>query len=147
MRGIPQDALPGFVIHKRTITITQADDLADLANGVTSLVKELGDNLPANARYLGHTIGEDSFTGFTDGDAATYVLKLGSESDDDSIVTTVNVAAGQTGFPKAGTLGVQAFLMCPLASEVYRATLTSSADLNTATAGSIEVHLFFANRA
>ncbi len=144
MRPINPANIPGFIIQKRTVTIAYTD-FAALANGVTSYEVDLGALIPAEARYLGHTIGE-SFTGFTNGASATYVLKVGSDTDDDSIVTTVNVTTGQSGFPKAGTAGVQAFLMCPLTSEIYKVVITSSADLNDATAGSVEVNLFFAVR-
>lgn len=144
MRFPSLGALPGVLIQKRTVTIAYTN-FAALANGVTSYEVDLGALIPAEARYLGHTIGE-SFTGFTNGASATYVVKVGSDTDDDSIVTTVNVAAGQSGFPKAGTAGVQAFLMCPLTNEIYKAVITSSADLNDATAGSVDINLFFAVR-
>jgi hypothetical protein len=136
--------VPSAAFQKRTVTIAFTD-FADLAEGVTSHEVDLGAVLPDDARYLGHTIGE-SFTGFSDGATATYVLKVGSDSDDDSIVTTVNVAAGQTGFPKTGTAGVEAVLMRPLANETYKVVITSSEDLNTATAGSVKVNLFYTVR-
>jgi hypothetical protein len=140
------DAIEGVLI-KRQVRISQAIDLAGLGAGVKTFTAPLltgsDSSLPTNARYVGHSIGEGSFTGFTDGGVGTYTIKVGSASDDDAIVASVNVAAGQTGFPKTGTVGVRAFPLCPLYAETHNAILTSSTDLNTATAGLVNVYLFF----
>ncbi len=134
----------GVGVVKRTVTLNySADDFAALSAGVKTKTKAIGAALPANARYVGHVVGSGSFTGFDDATHGTFTAKVGSSSDDDAIVSTVNVAAGQSGFPKAGTAGVRAFAQCPLYAEVHNLILTSSVDLNTATAGAITVDLFY----
>ncbi len=131
-------------VVKRTVTITQADDLAGLGAGVKTLTKALGGGaLPASAHFLGVVVGSGSPTMFDDATHGTYSIKVGSASDDDGIISAVNVAAGQTGFPKAGTAGVRAFAMAPLYAETTNAILTSSVDLNTATQGTVTIDLFY----
>lgn len=129
-------------VVKRTVTITQADDLAGLGAGVKTLTKALGGGaVPANAHFLGTVVSLGTL--LDDATHGTYSVKVGSASDDDAIIGSVNVAAGQTGFPKAGTAGVRGFAMGPLYAETTNAILTSSVDLNTATAGSITIDLFY----
>jgi hypothetical protein len=135
------DAAIGTV--KRTVTIDfTTDDFASLANGVKTFSKALsGGALPANAKYLGVVVG--TFTGFDDATHGTFTAKLGSTSDDDAILASVNLAEGQTGFPKPGTAGVLGFLSAPLYAEVQNLVITSSVDLNTVTAGHVVVELSY----
>lgn len=134
-------------IAKRTVTIDYSpggDNFAGKANGVKTFSKALsGGALPANARYLGHTIGESTFVDFDDATHGTYTIKVGQASDDDDVIASVNVAAGQSGFPKAGTPGVRAFNACPLYAEAVTAVLTSSVNLNTVSAGQVTIELFY----
>lgn len=141
------ESIEGALTH-RSVRILYSTDLAGLGAGVKTFSATLatgGDTaLPANARYVGHIVGAGTFTGFDNGGGgATYTIKIGSPSDDDCIVSTANVATGQTGFPKTGTAGVRAFPMAPLYAEAFSVVLTSDADLNTATAGVVTVSLFF----
>lgn len=131
----------GIGVIKRTVTIALGD-VSGLADGVMSVTKALsGGALPANARFAG--VVARSLTGFTNsGGGATYTLKVGG-ADDDEIIASLNVATGQTGFPKTGTLGVAGFMMCPLAAEVKNAILTSNTELNDVSAGSITIDLFY----
>lgn len=131
-------------LTKRTVTLDfTADDFAGLAGGVKTKSKALGAALPANARFAGLVVGSGTFVGFDDATHGTYVLKLGSTSDDDAVLATVNVAAGQTAFPKLGTVGVRGVAGFPLYAEIQNLILTSSVDLNTVTAGAITVDLLF----
>lgn len=130
------------VIKYRTVTIARTE-LTGLAGGVMTFSKNVGSGaLPSGARLIGVSFGE-SFTGFTDGATATYTMKLGSTSDDDAITSTINVASGQTGFPKAGTAGVRGYVGAPMYAEQPALILTSDADLNTASAGSVTCTLAF----
>ncbi len=130
------------VIKYRTVTIARSE-LTGLSAGVKTFSKNLGSGaMPSGARLIGVSYGE-SFTGLTDGATATYTLKLGSTSDDDAITSTVNVASGQTGFPKAGTAGVRGYANAPMYAEQPALILTSDADLNTASAGSVTCTLAY----
>jgi len=128
------------VVH-RSASIDQATDLVGLGAGVQTFSAPLGAAMAANARYFSHIVG--TFTGFDDATHAAYTLEIGSASNPDSVMTALNVAAGQSGFPKRGTAGVEGVLAFGLAAEVYSAKLTGAVDLNTATAGHVDVDLFF----
>jgi hypothetical protein len=148
IEGALQELAAGSIsVQKRTVTIAFGD-LSGLAGGVKTFTAAMGSALPANARFVGVTIGEGTFTGFDDGGGGgTATLKVGSVSSDTNAVSTVNVATGQSGFPKAGTAGARGFDMAPLFAEVYNTILTSNHDLNTFTAGSVVVNLFFTVKA
>jgi hypothetical protein len=129
------------VIKKRTVTIAYTE-FSGLSASVKTFSKNVGSGaLPSGAHLVGVSFG--TFTGFNDGAAATYTAKLGSTSDDDGIVSTINLAAGQTGFPKAGTAGAIGVPAAPLYAEQPALVITSSADLNTATAGAITCTLLY----
>ncbi len=128
-------------VQKRTVTLTQAADLAALGAGVKTKTKSLGAVLPAGARFLGVSL--ESLTGFDDGAAATYALNVGYAGAGE-IVAAESVAAAASGFPKAGTAGAQGYAGAALTAGQATVKLTSNADLNTATAGAITVTIFFA---
>ena len=77
-------------VQKRTVTLTQAADLAALGAGVKTKTKSLGAVLPAGARFLGVSL--ESLTGFDDGAAATYALNVGYAGAGE-IVAAESVAA------------------------------------------------------
>lgn len=134
--------LAGSVIgvQHQTVTITQAADLAGLAGGVTSFDKDLGAALPANAHILGFSTSLT--TGFDDATHATYTAKAGGAGSTD-LFSALNVTTGQTGFPKQGTVGALGFPMAPQGSQQLVVNISSTVDLNTATAGSMTVDVFF----
>ena len=128
-------------VQKRTVTLTKAGDLVALGAGVKTLTKNLGAAIPAGARFLGASL--ESFTGFDDGAAATFGLTIGYAGGNE-IATSTSVAAGATGFPKAPTAGAQGYVGGALTAGQATVKLTSSADLNTASAGAITIAVFFA---
>lgn len=139
------DALnAGPVEVKRTVTIDfTTDAFSALANGTKTFSKNIGAALPANARLIGYSVGEGTFTAFDDAAHGTYGLEIGTAGTAALVQASLDVKAGQTGFPKAGTAGVQGYLMSLHASEQLVAKLTSSVDLNTVTAGHVVVNVFY----
>jgi hypothetical protein len=137
-----------IMLHKSVVVdfAPSADNFAALGAGVKVFTKKLtggaADALPANARYAGHSVGIQ-FTGFDDATHAACTAVLGSPSGTTSIMTTVNLAAGQTGFPKQGTLGAKAIFGFPLLAEVHNLVVTDAVDLNTLTAGKVQADLFY----
>lgn len=138
-------AVAGAALTHYSVTLDfTTDAFSALSAGVKTKTKALGAlglALPANARFAGLVVGSGTFVGFDDATHGTYVVKVGSTTDDDAILATANVAAGQTGFPKLGTVGVRGLLGFPLYAEVVNLILTSSVDLNTVTAGTLTVDL------
>lgn len=128
--------------HKISCTLTQAADLAGLGAGVKTLAKNLG-TLPTGARLLGWVIAEGSATMFDDATHGDFNLELGVAADPDAVMTSLSVKAGATGFPKTGTAGVKGFPMVLCGGFTIQALLTGSVDLNTATAGSMTICLFY----
>ena len=126
---------------KRTVTIAQVADLAGLGAGVKTFDKNVGAVLPANARILGATL--ETVTDFDDATHGTYTTIVGTSAGGTQIGTSINVAAGQTGFPKAFTAGAGGFAYCPQGAAQLTARITSSVDLNTATAGTMIVNVFY----
>jgi hypothetical protein len=128
-------------VTTRTVTVANTE-FAALAEGVKTFTKNIGSGATtAGAVLIGVSFG--TFTGFNDGAAATFTAKVGSTSDDDGIVSTINLAAGQTGFPKAGTAGALGYVSAPLFAEQPQIIITSSADLNTASVGAVTLKLTY----
>lgn len=137
-----ENALTGQgAIQKRTVTIGFADFAALLA-GVKTFDVNLGAALPANARLLAPP-SLRTWTGFDDAAHGTYVAKVGTSVGGNEIATDQSVAAGQAGFPKIMSAGAAGFAgMVESAAQVH-VRITSSVDLNTATAGAVTVDLLF----
>jgi hypothetical protein len=136
----------GAGIVKQSATITQAADLAGLGAGAKTFDKNIGAALPAGARYV--IVTAENVTDFDDATHGTFALVVGTSAGGNQVGTSMNVAAGQSGFPKAFTAGASAgFLLAPLASAQLSVRITSSVDLNTATAGAVTVKAFFINLA
>ena len=128
---------------RRTCVISfDADDFADLANGVKTLTKDLGASLPAGARLLGVSVAE-TWTGFDDPAHGTYGIEIGTGGDADAVRTSVDVAAGASGLPASGTAGVIGYDCASLGGLQLKVKLTSNKDLNTVTAGQVRVDLFY----
>lgn len=136
-------ALAGLTPIKQTCTIAQLGDLAGLGVGVKTFAKNVGAALPANARLVGFDIGEGAFAAFDDATHGTYVIAIGKSGATTDIQTGLNVAAGQSGFPKRGTDGGHGFTLAPHGGEQIQALITSSVDLMTATAGSAVINIFY----
>ena len=129
-------------------TITQANDLAGLSSGIVTFNQTFGVAFPANARLLGSTIGEGVFATYDNGGgAATYVVALGvmnggvfvpvlTGNMDVSVETAVS-------FPSPGTPGPSGFIMAPGQGATPIMNITSSADLNTATIGTVTAKIFY----
>lgn len=132
-------ALQGQIIKKATVTITQAGDLSGIA--ATTFAKNLSQVLPVNARFVGVELA--GFTGFDDATHASYTVSVGTSGTPTAIVNAANVAAGQGGFPKAGTAGANAFPGSSHSAETLQALITGGVNLNTATAGAITVNVFY----
>lgn len=134
--------LPGAnVFNEATVTITQAADLAGLGAGVQTFDKDLSPVLPANARVLGAVA--ESVTDFDDATHGTYAVTLGSSAGGTQVGTSLNVAAGQTGFPKAFSAGAQGYMWAGQGGNTLSARIASSVDLNTATTGAITIKVFY----
>lgn len=129
----------GFL--KKTVTITQAADLAGLGGGVKTFDKNVGTALPAGARIL--SVTAETVTDFDDAAHGTYVVTVGTSAGGNQVGTSLNVAAGQTGFPKQFTAGAQGYVGALQSTAQLSARLTSSVDLNTATVGAITVIAFY----
>ncbi len=123
--------------------ISKADDgLAALANGVKTFTKKLLDAgaIPADLVFVGCSI--DSQIDFTDGDAGTYTMELGTTDDANAFIEAEDVTTGDS--PRAPTTpGVAAFAGARCPAFDIELKLTSSVDLNTCTAGFFAVRLFF----
>jgi len=135
-------------IVKRTVTITRAGDLAGLGGGVKTFSKNVGAALPANARLAGWTVGEGSFVAFDDATHGTFSLQVGTVGTANDVTTAADVAAGTVISYPAGlgsgiNPGVKGFFMAPRGTEQIVAKITSSVDLNTATAGTVTINLFY----
>jgi hypothetical protein len=136
----------GMAVVKRTCTINYApagDNFAALAGGVKTFSKNIGAQLPANARLVGWSIGESVMTLFDDATHGDFGLELGIGGDANSIMASESIKAGTTGLPTKGTAGVDGFAMRSITAQQMIAKLTSSVDLNTVTAGEISVNLFY----
>jgi hypothetical protein len=143
-QGLNLANLNAGLVVKRTVTIDfTADAFSALTAGVKTFSKNIGAALPATARLMGYQVGEGTFTAFDDATHGTYGLEIGTAGTAALVQASLDVKAGQTGFPKAGTAGVKGFDMAALASLQLVAKLTSSVDLNTVTAGHVVVDVFY----
>jgi hypothetical protein len=119
------------------VTIGTAQ-LAGLAAGVKSARVPVGNPLPAGARPIARELTLS--TPFSGGAATTVTLDLGGTVPNDIIAgqtlfTGAPAAmAGESGVNPTGDHGGQQL----------QATITSDVDLNTLTAGSVDVELFYA---
>lgn len=121
---------------------------ATLTAAAVSAAIALDTALPANARLLGASIGEGSFTGFNNsGGGCTATISIEGTGGTADISAAVNVAAGQTGFPKIGAAGGQGYPMALHSSEQLTATFTSNVNLNTIDTGSVVVNVLYAVKA
>ncbi len=137
-------ALPASsAIQKATVTISVAgDNFAALAMGVKTFDKNIGAALPANARVLAATA--EAVTAFDDnGGGGTALATIGTTAGGTQVGNVLNVALGQTGFPKAFQAGAQGYLFAPAAGAQLSARVTSNHDLNTFTAGAITISVFY----
>jgi hypothetical protein len=126
-------------MQKRTVTIDFTADLAAVA--ALTFDKNLGAVLPANARLHGATA--ETVTDFDDGTHSTFVATIGTSAGGNQVGTSLNVAAGQAGFPKAFAAGAQGYLMAPQGGAQLSVRITGGVNLNTCTAGHIVVNVFF----
>ncbi len=126
-------------IQKRTMTLAYAA-MSGLAGGVTTYT--LGDSggaLPASARIAGFSI--EALTGFDDGAAGTFNLELGVAGVADVMAST-DVKAGSAAAPRIGTVAGLGYFGAP-AIGTPSIKLTGSVDLNTLTAGTVTVAVFY----
>lgn len=128
---------------KRTCTITQAADLAGLAGGVKTFSKNVGAAMPANARLLGVSMGEGTLVAFDDATHGTFGLEVGTAGTAALLRSSQSVKAGDIAAAVPGTAGAGGFDFAPIGTLQIVAKLTSSVDLNTATAGAITVNAFY----
>jgi hypothetical protein len=109
---------------------------------VKTFTKQVG-KIPANARLVGYSLGEGTMVLFDDATHGTYGIELGVAATPAQIAASVSCKAGDTGFPKAGTAGALGFPGAPVGGLIVTAKLTSSVDLNTATAGTCTINVFY----
>ena len=127
-------------IVKRTVTITQAADLAGVA--ALTLTKSLGAVLPTGARVIGYDI--DVATLISGGAISAATVSVGVTGTAAAIGAATSVFTGQTGFPKAPTAGAKGYPMCSLSGLQATVVVTAvGANLSAATAGSLTVNLFY----
>lgn len=146
LAAVTATANAGMAVVKRTCTINYApagDNFAALAGGVKTYSKNIGAATQADARLVGWTIGEGTPVLFDDATHGNFGLEIGTAGDADSIMTSTSIKAGATTLPGKGTAGVDGFDMRSIASTQFIAKLTGSVDLNTVTAGSVVVNLFY----
>lgn len=133
-------AVQGLV--KRTVTVAFNDGAFGAAATATI---NIGAILPANARIVGHEL--TTFTAFQDlVDTIAVDVEVGENgggADVDSVITSTNVRTGATGFPKAGTSGVKGYPLASESGEQIAIKFTAGGNLNTLTAGSVTVNVFY----
>lgn len=128
-------------VQKKSVAFTLAE-LQALANGVKTLDKNLGAVLPSNARIVSAT--DEGVTTFDNGGGGgTYVATIGTSAGGNQIGASMNVALGQTGFPKQFAAGAQGYPFALQSGAQLSARLTSNVDLNTTTAGGATVLVFY----
>jgi hypothetical protein len=135
-------SISNMVQGQRSVTITQAANLAGLGAGVKTLDVNVGLVLPTGARLTSPPTLE-TVTLFDDAAHGTYAVIVGTTVGGNEIATTQSVAAGQTGFPKIMTAGAAGFPQALQSAVQVKARLTSSVDLNTATVGAVTIVLGF----
>jgi hypothetical protein len=138
--GATASLLAAGQVQKRSVTIGFAN-FAALAGGVKTFDVNVGLALPVGARVIG--CSSEGFTGFDDALHGTYVAVLGVTTGGNEIATSLNIAAGQSGFPKVMGAGAAGFVGALNSAAQLKARVTSSSDLNTATAGAITLNALF----
>jgi len=143
VEGALQEVYGGAImLQKRSVTLAVADCTA--AGAVKTFTKNVGAVLPANARFAG--VSFETFSGFQDtGDTLTWTVSVDGTSVAD-ITAALNVRTGQTGFPKPGTVGPYGYAGAPLGGVQLALTMTSSGNVNGATAGTVTVNVFYVVR-
>ena len=127
--------------QKVTVTITAASLASFTTTSNTDIA--IGAALPANARFLGASLGEGAFTGFADPGSHTWNIEIGGATAGD-ICGNVNITSGQTGFPKIGTAGALGFPMAPQGGQQLHAHISmTGAALSLATAGNVTVSVWY----
>lgn len=127
-------------IVKRTVTITQAADLAGVAD--TTVTKNIGAALPANARIIGYEV--DVTTLISGGTISAATVSIGVTGTAAAIAAATSVFTGATGFPKVPTVGAKGYLMSNVGGSQLTATVVSTGgNLSVATAGSVTVNVFY----
>lgn len=134
---------PAYLSSQRVFAITGTidvveDGFASLAAGVKSFTKTIGGVEPTR-RILGVTyLAAGAAAGFANGAGATYTLSVGWVSLTTALVNAANVDHTTDGNYHAGN-GVDAVSGFQIGALQLQMTVTSNADLNTATQGSTEV--------
>ncbi len=122
-----------------TETFTHAD-LADTA-AVTKTIA-LGFSLPAKAEFLRHYV--DCTTGFTGGVISTAVIDIGTAGNDDYLIDNTSVfAAALLITPDATYLAESQHIQSNTASTGLNIIFTFDQNVNTSTAGSLTVHIYW----
>lgn len=108
-------------------------DLQALANGVKTYTV----TLPGDPTFGGQAFqlgaGGIYHEPYTDGGAATYTLRIGTDSDGEQFVADRDVTIASAFFPGNGTSA--SIITYGLGSTKFRMRLTSDTDLNQVTAG------------
>lgn len=125
----------------RTVTIAYTD-FAALAGGVKTKDYDVGAALPAAAILVGPP-RLSGLTEFDDATHGTFAVTVGTSAGGTQIGTSESVAAGVSGFPKLMTAGANGFATADAASAQLSARITSSVDLNTATAGAVTITVYY----
>ena len=141
MQNAVMTSLQGSLPVHLSVTIGFAD-WAGLAAGVKTADVSLGGVLPANAKLMGPP-SLTGWTGFDDATHGTYAAIVGTSAGGNQIATTQSVAAGQSGFPKVMAAGAAGFPGAAQGGAQVSVRITSSVDLNTATAGAVTVNLTY----
>lgn len=139
LAGLDTSSVAATIV-KRTVTITQAADLAGVA--ALTLTKNIGAVLPANARLVGYEV--DAATLVSGGTINAATLSIGVTGTAAAIGAATSVFTGATGFPKTLTAGAKGYPMCNIGGAQLTATVTATAgNLSVATAGSLTVNVFY----
>jgi hypothetical protein len=135
---------PGL-IRKITVSLDWATDLSGLPATWKVFTKDFAPVLPANARLVGISIGEGgTFVGFQDvGDTATALVTVFDPPPTQSSLGDRDVRVGQGPFPLSVVPSSVGWVMSPLSAGAAGLAITSDQDLNTFTAGHVDVALFY----
>jgi hypothetical protein len=126
------------LIKKSSVAFTLAE-LQALGAGVKVLEKTIA--LPTNARLINCTA--TGVTAFEVDQTDTFGITIGTSTGGTQVASSLNVAYGQTGFPKAFTAGAQGYMMASHSGATFYVKLTSADDLNTTVAGAATVNVFY----
>lgn len=109
-------------------------DDADVAVEDTSVVIPFGDELPDGAVAIGVTAPN---VDWTDGSTGTFAMDLGVLDGDDDLLTPTALDID------GGDAALQQTYLIPVGGLRLAVTITSSVDLDTATAGSTDLTLYY----